>query len=60
MASEEPKVKASVETMAYYNVILTETIFQLLEEKGILKREEVKDHIEKIKGETKVSFQMVQ
>jgi hypothetical protein len=30
--AEGPKVKASVETMAYYNMILTEAIFQLLEE----------------------------
>ena len=36
MVSEGPKVKASVETMAYYNTILTEAIFQLLEEKGLL------------------------
>jgi hypothetical protein len=60
MASDTPKVKASVETMAYYNMVLTETIFQLLEEKGLLKRQEVKDRIEKIKAETKLSFQMVQ
>jgi hypothetical protein len=52
--------KASVETMAYYNMILTEAIFQLLEEKGLLKRQEVKDRIEKIKAETKLSFQMIQ
>ena len=32
--SEGPKVTTSVETMAYYNMILTEAIFQLLEEKG--------------------------
>jgi hypothetical protein len=54
------KVKASVETMAYYNMILTEAIFQLLEEKGILTREQVKERIEKLKVETKLSFQMVQ
>jgi hypothetical protein len=59
MASEQPKVKASVETMAYYNMILTEAIFQLLEEKGLLKRQEVKDRIEKLKAETKLSFQMI-
>jgi hypothetical protein len=34
--------------------------FRLLEEKGLLKRQEVKDRIEKIKAETKLSFQMVQ
>ena len=60
MASETPKVKASVETMAYYNMILTEAIFQLLEEKGLLTRAEVKDRIEKLKTETKLSFQMIQ
>jgi hypothetical protein len=60
MAPEEPKVKASVETMAYYNMILTEAIFQLLEEKGLLTREQVKERIEKLKVETKLSFQMIQ
>jgi hypothetical protein len=58
MASEEPKVKASVETMAYYNMILTEAIFQLLEEKGLLTRQEVKDRMAKVKAETTLSFQM--
>jgi hypothetical protein len=60
MASEEPKVKASVETMAYYNMILSEAIFQLLEEKGLLTRQEVKDRMAKVKAETKLSFQMIQ
>ena len=46
--------------MAYYNMVLTEAIFQLLEEKGLLKRDEVKERIEKIKDETKLSFQMIQ
>jgi len=56
--AETPKVKASIETMAYYNMILTEAIFQLLE--GLLTRQEVKDRIEKLKTETKLSFQMIQ
>jgi len=43
--AENPKVKASVETMAYYNMILTEAISQLLEEKGLLTRPEVKDRM---------------
>jgi hypothetical protein len=60
MASGGPKIKASVETMVYYNMILTEAIFQLLEEKGLLKRQEVKDRIEKLRAETKLSFQMIQ
>ena len=36
MESRNPKVKASVKTMANYNMILTEAIVQLLEEKGLL------------------------
>jgi hypothetical protein len=58
--AKESKVKASIETMAYYNMILTEAIFQLLEEKGLLNREQVKERMEKIKAETKLSFQMIQ
>jgi len=40
--AETPKVKASIETMAYYNMILTEAIFQLLEEKGLLTHREIR------------------
>jgi len=46
--------------MAYYNMILTEAIFQLLEEKGLLTRQQVKDRMEQLKAETKLSFQMIQ
>ena len=42
MASKSPKIKASVETTAYYNMILTEAIFQLLEEKGLLTHREIR------------------
>ncbi len=43
MASDQGKIKASVETMAYDNMIFTEAIFQLIEEKGLLTRQQVKD-----------------
>jgi len=56
--SKQGKVKASVETMAYYNMILTEAIFQLLEEKGLLTRQQVKDRMEQLKAEAKLSFQI--
>jgi hypothetical protein len=59
MAPEGPKVKASVETMAYYNMILTEAIVQLLEEKGLLTRQQVKDRMEQLKAETKLSFEII-
>ena len=49
MALEQPKSKASVETMAYHNMILTEAMFQLLEEKGLLAREQVKERIDQVK-----------
>jgi hypothetical protein len=58
--AETRKVKASVESVAYYNMILTEAIFQLLEEKGLLTRQQVKDRMEQLKVETKLSFQMIQ
>ena len=58
--AEGPKVKTSVETMAYYNMILTEAIFQLLEEKGLLTRQQVKGRMEQLKTETQLNFQMVQ
>jgi hypothetical protein len=38
MEFKDPKMKASVKTMANYNMILTEAIFQLLEQKGLLTR----------------------
>ncbi len=60
MASDQGKIKAAVETMAYYNMILTEAIFQLLEEKRLLTRQDAKDRMEKLKAETKLSFQMIQ
>jgi hypothetical protein len=60
MEFRDPKVKASVKTMAYYNMILTEAIVQLLEEKGLLTRQEVKDRIDKLKTEATLSFQTIQ
>jgi len=60
MESRNPKVKASVKTMANYNMILTEAIVQLLEEKRLLTRREVKERIKKLKAETELSFQMIQ
>jgi hypothetical protein len=60
MESKDPKVKASVKTMAYYNMVLTEAIVQLLEEKGLLTRQEVKDRIDRLKAETQLSFQTIQ
>ncbi len=41
-------------------MLLTEAIFDLLSEKGVLAREEVKARIEKLKNETKVNLTRIQ
>jgi hypothetical protein len=60
MEYRNPKLKSSVKTMAYYNMILTEAIVQLLEEKGLLSREQVLDRIDKLRTETQLSLQTIQ
>ena len=60
MKSSDKKSKASVDKMAHYNMILTEAIFQMLEEKGLLTWQQVKQRIEGLKAETKLGFQMIQ
>ncbi len=54
------KVTATVEELALYNMLLTEAIFELLAEKGVLDGEEVKRRIEKLKKETKMNLQRLQ
>ena len=54
------KVTATIEELALYNMLLTEAIFELLAEKGVLDGEEVKDRIAKLKKETKVNLQRLQ
>ncbi len=45
---------ASTDEIALYNMVLTEALFELLAEKGVLTGEEVKARIEKVKKETTV------
>ncbi len=54
------QVAATLEEIALYNMLLTEAIFDLLAEKGVLTREEVKARIEKLKNETKVNLTRIQ
>ena len=51
---------ATVEEIALYNMLLTEAIFDLLAEKGVLTGEEAKTRIEKLKQETKVNLTRIQ
>lgn len=54
------KVTATLQEVAYYNMFLTEAIFELLAEEGILTGEEVKERIGKLKSETQLQSRFVQ
>jgi len=54
------KVTATVQEIAYYNMFLTEAIFELLAEKGILTGEEVLERVKKLKSETALHFHWLQ
>jgi len=53
-------VTAAPQELALYNMFLTEAIFELLAEKGILTGEQVKERIKKLKSETTLHFRWVQ
>ena len=54
------KVTASVEEVARYNMVLTEAIFEILAEKGILTGVEVKERAQKLAAETQLQFRWLQ
>ncbi len=54
------KVTATLQEVAYYNMFLTEAIFELLAEKGILTGEEVKERVKKLKSETRLQVNWLQ
>jgi hypothetical protein len=54
------KVTASIQEIAYYNMFLTEAIFELLAEKGVLTGEEVLERVKKLKSETPLKFRWLQ
>ena len=49
-------VTTSIEELALYNMLLTEAIYELLADKGVLNRAEVTERIKKLKRETKVNL----
>ena len=57
---KEGEVTASFDEVIHYNMLLTEAIFELLAEKGILTGSEVKERIQKLKAETTLNFKRVQ
>jgi hypothetical protein len=54
------KVTATVQEIAYYNMFLTEAIFELLAEKGILTGEEVLERVKRLRSESPVGFRWLQ
>ena len=60
---EDPKtgrVNASFEELALYNMILVESVVELLVEKGVLDRDEITERVKKLKTETSVQFKRPQ
>ena len=49
-------VTTSIEELALYNMLLSEAIYELLADKGVLNRAEVTERIKKLKRETKVNL----
>ena len=54
------KVTATIQELAHYNMLLTEALFELLAEKGILTGAEVRDRVTKLKSETALQFRWLQ
>ncbi len=60
---EDPKtgrVSASFEELALYNMLLVESLVELLVEKGMLDGDEIRQRVKKLKSETSLQFQRPQ
>jgi hypothetical protein len=47
---ESGKVMATIQRVAHHNLLLTEAMFELLTEKGLLTAQEVEERIKKLKS----------
>lgn len=54
------KATAAIQEIAYYNLFLTEALFELLAEKGILTGEEVLERVKRLKRESPLQFRWMQ
>jgi hypothetical protein len=54
------KMTATIQEIAYYNMFLTEALFELLAEKGILTGEEVMERVKKLRSQTNLEFRWLQ
>jgi hypothetical protein len=54
--TKEGKVTASLGVLTHYNMLLTEAIYELLADKGIVSKEEVMERVRKLKEEQSCIF----
>jgi len=54
------QVNATIQEVAHYNMLVTEAIYELLVDRGILSKEEVVERVRKLREETKLKFRFVQ
>jgi hypothetical protein len=60
---EDPRTgrtSTSTEELTYWNMILVETLAELLIEKGLLDSDEIRERLKKVKAETMLDFKRVQ
>ena len=50
------EVTTSIEELAVYNMLLSEAIYEILADKGIVTKSEVTERIKKLKMETKINL----
>lgn len=53
-------VTATIQEITYYNMFLTEALFELLAERGVLTGEDVLKRVKKLKSETPLQFRWLQ
>jgi hypothetical protein len=54
------QVTATTDEIAMYNMLLTEAIFEILTDKGLITGKEILDRVEKLEGETTLNFNRLQ
>jgi len=57
---QDGTVMASLKEIVHYNMFLTEAIFELLAECGLLTGEEILERVKKLKSETHLVFRWLQ
>jgi hypothetical protein len=54
------RVTASIEKVALHNLVLVQTLVELLVEKGVLDGDEIKERLKKVMAETSLDFERKQ